>query len=137
MTEPVGNAVRGQLWPTRDRLVQYLDNWVGYVTELEEKIRVREEAYATSERVLTKRIEELRQEIGDTERPLLERVAALEAQRLTLDTENKSLRHEMDSATKLLAAAMEVGGTRHSLILLANDAVSLAEEAKKIVRENL
>lgn len=136
MTEPTG-AVRGQLWPTRDRLVQYLDNWVGYVTELEERERIKAEAFDTREKVLTDRIAELRREVTDTERPLLEKVALLEAERMTLRSENVSLRAEMDSATKLLAAAMEVGGTRHSLLILANDAVNLAEESKKIVRENL
>jgi predicted AAA+ superfamily ATPase len=136
MTEPVG-VVRGQLWPTRDRMGQYLDSWVTYTKELEEKLQTTSAAHAIEKQVLNERIAELRQEIGDTERPLLAKIASLESERVTLRAENISLRSEVDSATGLLAAAMEVTGTRHSLTALVNDAINLAEESKRIVRENL
>jgi hypothetical protein len=135
MTEPV--TVRGQLWPTRDRVVQYLDNWVTYVKELEDERRLKEQAYATREAVLSERINELRQEIADTERPLLEKIKELEGERLTLRSVNQSLQQEMDAAVRVLIGAMEVTGSRHSLIVLVHDAIQLAEEGKKIIRENL
>jgi hypothetical protein len=116
---------------------QYLDSWVTYTKELEEKLHTTSAAHAIEKQVLNERIAELRQEIGDTERPLLAKIASLESERVTLRAENISLRSEVDSATGLLAAAMEVTGTRHSLTALVNDAINLAEESKRIVREHL
>lgn len=136
MTDSI-SAVRGQLWPVPDQMKIYLDNWVAYCKELEERIKTLQEARQTSERALTERISQLRTELTATEQPLLQQISSLETSQLQLRADNDSLRAEMDTAVGLLAQALEIKGTRLALLTLANEAVILIEEAKKQLRESL
>lgn len=132
------SGVRGQLWPVPEQMKQYLDNWVTYTRELEQHIKLLQEGAEKRESVLTERITALRNELTATEAPLVEKVGALEAERVNLRAENAGLRNELDSAVRLLAAALEVTNTqRLSLLSLINDAVILVEESKKQFRRSL
>lgn len=136
MSSPTG-AVRGQLWPTRAQMEQYLANWERHVEDQRAEIETIKAASARSEKVLSDHVSSLRLELAATERPLLEKISGLEAQLTELVADNKTVRNELDAAVTLLATALEVTGTRHSLLALINEAVLLIDEAKKQVRESL
>lgn len=136
-TTSLTGAVHGELWPTKAQMYQNLDSWEAHVRSLRDEIQLLKQTSATREKVLSDHVSSLRLELAATERPLLEKISGLEVHVLELQSENRGLRAELDQAVTLLAAGLEETGTRHSLLILVNNAILLIDESKKQLRETL
>lgn len=129
--------VRNQLWPIPAAMHQNLDNWVSYTRELETRLDTLTKAHQKAEANFTQRIAQLRRELEETEKPLLDRIMELEGANTQLKLSNDSLRQEMDNAVRLLSTAVEATGKPLPLVTLVNDAIMLVEQAKEQLRESL